>query len=142
MKNHPFSAAGGAQVLQFLKVFADEVHMADNVVKNPLSHLVPRSITEQNVLQHYVNIFEPGYGKPLGNHLHIEMDPTVTPVHAPRRRIPVSKLDHDMYRSQPNDKQSDPQTRVHHSDDRRKGPSLEECQSVHHCRCLGSSPDD
>ena len=161
-------------LLQFLKVFADEVHMADNVVKNPPSHLVPGSITEQNVLQHYANIFEPG------NSLHIEMDPTVTPVHASRRRIPVSKLDkvneeltrlcdngtikpvtqptdwlsnilvkekpywkhQDMYRSQPNDKQSDPQTRVHHSDDRRKAPSLEECQSVHHCRCLGSFPHD
>ena len=25
--------------------------------------------------------------------MHVEMDPSVTPVHAPRRRIPVSKLD-------------------------------------------------
>ena len=65
--------------------------MADNVVKSPPSHLVLGSITKQNVLQHYANIFEPGRGKPLGNPLHIEMDPSVTPVHA--RRIPVSKLD-------------------------------------------------
>ena len=126
-KNHLFSAA-------------------DNVVKNPPSHLVLGSITKQNVLQHYANIFEPGCGEPLGNPLHIEMVPSVTPVHAPRRRIPVSKLHkvneelsrlcgngtikpvtqptdwssnilvrgetqwkhQDMYRSQPNDKQSDP----------------------------------
>ena len=67
--------------------------MADNVVKNAPSHLVPGSITEQNVLQHYEKFFKPGRGKPLGNPLHIEMDPTVTPVHAPRCCIPVSKLD-------------------------------------------------
>ena len=88
-----FLSGSDAQVLQFLKVFADEVHMADNVVKNPPSHVVPGSITEQNVLQHYANIFKPGCGKPLGNSLHIEMDPTVTPIQAPRRHIPVSKLD-------------------------------------------------
>ena len=39
--------------------------MADNVVKNPTSHLVLGSITKQNVLQRYLNIFEPGRGKPL-----------------------------------------------------------------------------
>ena len=60
---------------------------------NPPSHLILGSITKQNVLQHYANIFEPGCGKPLGNPLHIEMDPSFTPVHAPRRRFPVSKLD-------------------------------------------------
>ena len=89
----PLLSGSDAQALQFLKIFADEVHMADNDVKNPPSHLVLGSITKQNVLQHYANIFEPGCGKPLGNPLHIEMDPSVTPVHAPRRRIPVSKLD-------------------------------------------------
>ena len=139
----PLLSGSDAQALQFLKMFADEVHMADNVVKNSPSHLVLGSITKQNVLQHYANIFQPGCGKPLGNLLHIEMDPSVAPVHAPRRRIPVSKLDkvneelsrlcgnrpvtqptdwlsnilvkeetqwkhQDMYRSEPNDKQSDP----------------------------------
>ena len=67
--------------------------MADDVVKNPPLHLILGSITKQNVLQRYANIFEPGRGKPLGNPLHIEMDPSFTPVHASRRRIPVSKLD-------------------------------------------------
>ena len=61
--------------------------MADNLVKNPPSQLVLGSITKQNVLQRYANIFKPGRGKSLGNPLHIEMDPSVTPVHAPRRRI-------------------------------------------------------
>ena len=67
--------------------------MADNVVKNQPSHLALGSISQQNVLQQYAKIFEAGCKKPLGNPLHIEMDPSVTPVHAPRRRIPVSKLD-------------------------------------------------
>ena len=89
----PLLSGSDAQALQFLKRFADEVHMADNVVKDPPSHLVLGSNTKQNVLQLYANIFEPGCGKPLGNPLHIEMDPSFTPVHAPRRRIPVSKLD-------------------------------------------------
>ena len=89
----PLLSGSDAQAPQFLKIFADEVHMADKVVKNPSSHLVLGSITKQIVLQHYANVFEPGCGKPLGNPLHVEMDPSVTPVHAPRRRIPVSKLD-------------------------------------------------
>ena len=89
----PLLSGSDAQALHFLKIFADEVQMADNVVKNTPSHLVLGSITKQNVLQHYANIFEPGCGKPLRNPLHIEMDPSVTPVHTPRRRIPVSELD-------------------------------------------------
>ena len=89
----PLLSGSDAQALQFLKIFADEVHVADNVVPNPPSHLVLGSITKQNALPHYAHIFEPGCGKPLRNPLHIEMDPSVTPVHAPRCRIPVSKLD-------------------------------------------------
>ena len=88
----PLLSGSDAQALRFLNIFADETHMADDVVKNPPLHLVLGSITKQNVLQRYANIFEPGRGKPLGNPLHIEMDPSVTPVHAPRRHIPVSKL--------------------------------------------------
>ena len=89
----PLLSRSDAQALQFLKIFADEVHMADNDVKTPPLHLVLGSITKQNVPQHYTNVFEPGRGKPLGNPLHIEMDPSVTPVHTPSRCIPVSKLD-------------------------------------------------
>ena len=89
----PLLSGSDAQALQFLKIFADEVHMGGNDVKTPPSHLVLGSITKQNVLQHYANVFEPGHGKPLGNPLHIEMDPSVTLAHAPRRRKPVSKLD-------------------------------------------------
>ena len=129
----PLLSGSDAQALQFLKIFADEVHMADHVIKSPPSHLVLGSITKQNVLQHYANIFEPGCGKPLGNPLHIEMDPSVTPVHAPRCLIPVSKLDkvnEELSRLCDNGiiKPGDPQTRVHHSDDEEKLPLLKNAQ--------------
>jgi len=50
-------------------------------------------ITKEDVLEHYASVFRPGRRKPLGSPLHIEMDPDVTPVHAPRRHVPVAKLD-------------------------------------------------
>ena len=37
----PLLSGSDAQALQFLKIFADEVHMADNVVKSPPSHQSP-----------------------------------------------------------------------------------------------------
>ena len=70
----PLLKESDAQALQFLKIFADEVHMADNDVKGLPAHLVLGSITKQNVFQHYVNVSEPGREKPLGNPLHIEVD--------------------------------------------------------------------
>ena len=38
-------------------------------------------------------LFRPGRGKPPGTPLHIDLDPSVTPVHTPTRRVPVAKLD-------------------------------------------------
>ena len=89
----PLLSGSDSQALQLLKIFAHEAHMAHVVVKNPPSHLVLGSIIKQNVLQRYANICEPGRGKPLENPQHIEMNPSVTPVHAPRHCIPVSNLD-------------------------------------------------
>ena len=124
----------------------------------------------------YPNVFEPGLRKPLGNPLHIEMDPSVTLAHAPRSRIPVSKLDKvNEELSRPCDNRTikpvtqptewlsnilikekpegkfriciDPSQTINKAIrrsvyDRREASSLEECQSVHHCRCLGSFPHD
>ena len=92
-KKKTLLSGSDAQALLFLKNSAHEVLMADIVIKNPSSHLVLGSDTKQDVLQRYANIFKPERGKPLGDPLHKEIDPSVTPVHAPRRRIPVSKLD-------------------------------------------------
>ena len=78
----PVLSGSDAQALQLSKIFADEVHMAYNAVKSPPLHLVLGSITKQNVLQQHANFFEPGRGKPLRNPLHIEVDPSVSPVHA------------------------------------------------------------
>ena len=89
----PLLSGSDSQALQLLKIFAHEAHMAHVVVKNPPSHLVLGSIIKQNVLQRYANICKPGRGKPLGNPQHIQMNPSDTPVHAPRHRIPVFKLD-------------------------------------------------
>ena len=49
-------------------------------------------LTKEFVLQHYEKVFQPGRGNPLGAPMHIEMDPDIRPVHAPRRRIPVAKV--------------------------------------------------
>ncbi|XP_044167763.1 uncharacterized protein LOC122951779 [Acropora millepora] len=56
----PLLSGSDAQALQFLKIFADEAHMADDDVKTPPLHLVLGSITKQNVLQRYANIYSVG----------------------------------------------------------------------------------
>ena len=48
--------------------------------------------TKEYVLGHYKDVFKAGKGKPLGAPMHIEMDPNIRPVHAPRHRIPVSRV--------------------------------------------------
>ncbi|CAB4002062.1 Hypothetical predicted protein [Paramuricea clavata] len=48
-------------------------------------------LTKDFVLEHYDKVFQPGRGNPLGAPMHIEMDPDIRSVHAPRRRIPVAK---------------------------------------------------
>ena len=87
-----------AQALHYLKIYADETHAVDgegtdSKTATPRSPLQPGTITKEDVLQRYTCVFRPGRGEPLGSPLHIEMDPDVTPVHAPRRRVPVAKLD-------------------------------------------------
>ena len=83
-----------AQKLGYLKIYPDEVQAVDlhNQQKSaelpPLGHL-----TKESILTHYEEVFKPGRGKPLGDPLHIEVDPSVKPVQAPRRRIPVAKLE-------------------------------------------------
>ena len=39
-------------------------------------------LTSEDILNHYSNVFKPGRGKPLGSPMHINLDPSVTPVHA------------------------------------------------------------
>ena len=62
--------------------------------KSPESSKSPRvgKLTKEYVLGHYKDVFKAGKGKPLGAPMHIEMDPNIRPVHAPRRRIPVARV--------------------------------------------------
>ena len=51
------------------------------------------TLTSEDILSHYPNVFKPGLGKLLRRPMHIDLDPSGTPVHAPTRRVPVAKLD-------------------------------------------------
>ena len=48
-------------------------------------------LTVEDIIRQYANVFRPECGKPLGTPMHIELDPSVTPVHATTRRVPVAK---------------------------------------------------
>ena len=50
-------------------------------------------LTKEDVLEHYSNVFKPGRGNPLGTPMQISLDPSISPVHAPTRRVPVAKLE-------------------------------------------------
>ena len=45
------------------------------------------------MLEHYSNVFKPSRGKPLGSPMHIFLDPSISPVHVPTRRVPVANLE-------------------------------------------------
>ena len=90
----PLLSGRDAQILGYLKIQADETHAIDvNTTKaTAQTPLKPRQLTKEAVLEQYSDVFKPGRGKPLGVPLHIDMDPSVKPVQAPRRRFPVAKL--------------------------------------------------
>ena len=82
----PLLSGRDAEALGYVKMYADETNAIEEEI--PLGKM-----TKENVLQHYANIFKPGHGNPLETPMHIALDPSVTPVHAPTRRVPVAKLD-------------------------------------------------
>ena len=82
-----------AQALGYLKIYADETNAVEDKIPRSVPTFLPLGkLTEKDILQHYSNIFKPGRGKPLGSPMHIELDPSVTPVHAPTRLVSVAKL--------------------------------------------------
>jgi len=89
----PLLSGRDAQALKYLTIFADETNTVEKTSRN--SHKLPAlgKLTSEDILNHYPNVFKPGRGKPLGSPMHIDLDPSVTPVHAPTRRVPVAKLD-------------------------------------------------
>ena len=81
-----------AQNLGYLKIYADEVQAVDSEEKSKKYPSIGQ-LTRESILEQYEEVFKPGRGKPLGGPLRIEVDPNVKPVQAPRRRLPVAKLD-------------------------------------------------
>ena len=83
-----------AQALNYLKVYADETANAleEEIPRNPQPAPPLGKLAKNDVLQCYANVFRPGRGSPLGNPMHIELDPNVRQVHAQVRRVPVAKL--------------------------------------------------
>ena len=86
-----------ALALHYITIYADETHGvsvegSDNKTATPFLPVKPGNVTKEEVLESYSGVFKPGRRKPLCSPLHIEMDPEVTPVHAPRHRVPVAKI--------------------------------------------------
>ena len=87
----PLLCGKDAQALDYLKIYADETHAVEEKTPQTLPPL--GKLTKEDVLEHYSNVFKPGRGKPLGTPMHISLDPSISPVHAPTRRVPVAKLE-------------------------------------------------
>jgi len=88
----PLLSGRNAQALKYLTIYADETNaVEEETTRN--SHKVPAlgKLTSEDILKHYPNVFKPGRGKPIGSPMHIDLDPSVTPGHAPTRRVPVAK---------------------------------------------------
>ena len=80
--------------LKLLEGIADETANAleEEIPRNPQPAPPLGKLAKNDVLQCYANVFRPGRGSPLGNPMHIELDPNVRPVHAQVRRVLVTKL--------------------------------------------------
>ncbi|CAB3979301.1 Transposon Ty3-G Gag-Pol poly [Paramuricea clavata] len=118
----PLLSGRDAEILGYLDIHADEIHSVNEVKTDKNSNVhnqkiqneqlnhqnseckvqqatsrsskIPQlgELTKEFVLEHYDKVFQPGKGNPLGAPMHIEMDPDIRPVHAPRRHIPVAKV--------------------------------------------------
>ena len=111
----PLLSGRDAQILGYLDVHADEIHSVDKVnnldmtssVKNQQNQNVPVEVrgpelrqcsrvgklTREYILEHYKDILKSRKGNPLGAPMHIEMNANNRPVHAPRRCVPLAKVE-------------------------------------------------
>ena len=90
----PLLSGRDAQALKYLTIYADETNAVKETTRN--SHNLNQALgklTSEDILNHYSNVFKPGCGKLLGSPMRIDLDPSITPVHAPTRCVPVAKLD-------------------------------------------------
>ena len=90
----PLLSGRDAQALKYLTIYVDETNAVE-VETTPNSQKLPAlgKLTSEDILKHYPNVFKPGHGKPLGSPMHIDLDLSVTPVHAPTHCVPVAKFD-------------------------------------------------
>jgi len=90
----PLLSRRDAQALKYLTIYADETNAVEvETTRNSHKLHALGKLTSEDILRHYPIVFKPGCGKFLGSPMHIYLDPSVTPVHAPTRRVPVAKLD-------------------------------------------------
>ena len=70
-----------------MTIFADETNAVEETSRN--SHKLPAfgKLTSEDILNYYPNVFK------LESPMHIDLDRSVTRIHAPTRRVPVAKLD-------------------------------------------------
>ena len=89
----PLLSGKDTQALEYLKIYTDETNpVEDEILQTPQTLPPLGMLTVEDILRQYANVFRPGRGKPPGTPMHIELDPSVTPV-SPKRRVPVAKLD-------------------------------------------------
>ena len=89
----PLLSGKDAQALEHLKIYADESNaIEDKILQTPQTPPPLGMLTVEDIIRQYANVFRPERGKLLGTPMHIELDPSVTPVHATTRRVPVAKL--------------------------------------------------
>ena len=79
-----------SEILDIMRVNADEIH-STSLVETPPSCKPAVPLTEKAVKQGYSDVFK-GLGS-IGEPVHIQLNPEVTPVQAGIRRYPVSKTE-------------------------------------------------
>ena len=87
----PLLSGRDLQALKYFTISADETNAVE-VETTPNSRKLRAlgKLTSEDILKHYPNVFKPG---PLGSPVHIDLDPSVTPILEPTRRLLVAKLD-------------------------------------------------
>ena len=89
----PLLSGKDAQALKYLKIYADERDAVEDEIPQTPQTLPPLGmLTAEDILQQYVNVSRPWRGKPLGTPIHIQLDPSVTPVSCPNTPSACGKV--------------------------------------------------
>ena len=89
----PLLSGKDAQALKYLKIYADERDAVEDEIPQTPQTLPPLGmLTAEDILRQYVNVSRPWRGKPLGTPIHIQLDPSVTPVSCPNTPSACGKV--------------------------------------------------